>query len=497
MTTIVSRGEDGGPHPVPLPNPPAIPLRPGVRAVRRGPSRAGALAAVRLLVWTLLWGTVLRNVGTSVGVWAGGSLGAVSSILIGVVIPAWLMVVFPTWLAFRVAAPRGMRRLAVAACWMSPLVRLRDLASIAAALEIAADRPCAWWGELPADAWTALAAAVQTDRRRSLARASRAVDALAHLPAGVRFPWLARVYAVETLVLAAAARDDWAAASRYARIGDGRLVRLLALLARRAGGEAVASRWIWARWLLAPMRGTTLKFVRAASGPRRAGADGRAPAPARASAYARHVALLGAAHRNEAIATDDVLALATSWQAEIDDAALARLHARALELGVRDGAAPAAALREQVLDDLALLLAQADGEAARLPARSPMETLVSRARERQLGLIQQALPPLDPDGVGPSLHPLEAWERWLALREAWERAEQTGGRAALAALWRGSVRDRLWAYCCALSHQHGARAAWVVFAMFDWQADRAEYVGDLVAVLANRENARIALAGAP
>jgi hypothetical protein len=30
--------------------------------------------------------------------------------------------------------------------------------------------------------------------------------------------------------------------------------------------------------------------------------------------------------------------------------------------------------------------------------------------------------------------------------------------------------------------------------MFDWLADRAEYVGDLVAVLANRENARLALA---
>ena len=77
---------------------------------------------------------------------------------------------------------------------------------------------------------------------------------------------------------------------------------------------------------------------------------------------------------------------------------------------------------------------------------------------------------------------------------AWERAEQSGGRAARAALWRSTVRDSLWGYCCALSHQHGARAAWAVFVMFDWLADRAEYVGDLVAVLANRENARIALA---
>src|SRR6185436_18141607 len=110
-------------------------------ATRRGLSRASLHAAVRLLVWTALWGTVLRNIGASVGVWAGGSLGAAATILIGVVIPAWLFVVFPSWFAFRIAGPRGMRGLAVAACWMSPLVRARDLPSIAAFFEIAADRP--------------------------------------------------------------------------------------------------------------------------------------------------------------------------------------------------------------------------------------------------------------------------------------------------------------------------------------------------------------------
>jgi hypothetical protein len=96
--------------------------------------------------------------------------------------------------------------------------------------------------------------------------------------------------------------------------------------------------------------------------------------------------------------------------------------------------------------------------------------------------------------VGPSLDPLAAWERWLVLRAAWERAAQSAGRAALATLWRMSVRDRLWGYCCTVSHVHGPRAAWASYVMFEWLADRAEYVGDLVAVLANRENARIALA---
>jgi hypothetical protein len=477
----------------------AMPFRGRAPLARRGPSRAGLLAAVRLLVWTALWGTVLRNIGASVGVWAAGSLGAGVTILIGVVIPAWLFVVFPGWLAFRVAAPHGMRRLALAACWMSPLVRMRDLPSIAAYFDVAADRPCPGWGELPADAWTALSAAVQADRRRSLAHAARIVDALAHLPDGARFPWLARVHAVETLVLSAASRRDWPAAARYARIGQGRLVRLLALVAGGIDGETAPARRLWIRWLLAPMRRTTFPLVRAVA--RRARITSRvrplsAPTTPR-TVFVRHLAMLDAAARHEEIHSDDVLALAVAWQGEIDDAALARLRARALELGVRDGAARALALREQVLDELALLLACAEGEASRLGAPAIGDTLASRARDRQLARIRFTFDTLatpDVDRVGGPLPPLEAWERWLALRAAWERAEQNAGRAALAALWRARVRDGLWSHCCALSHQHGPRAAWAVYVMFDWLADRAEYVGDLVAMLANRENARIARA---
>jgi hypothetical protein len=244
------------------------------------------------------------------------------------------------------------------------------------------------------------------------------------------------------------------------------------------------------------MRGTTFPLVRALAR-RDALAAEHARAPAPAAVHARHLALLEAAARNEEIRTDDVLALAAAWQREIDDAALARLQARALELGVRDGAGRARAVREGVLDELAMLLGRADGELPRLHAQPFVETLAARAREQQIARIQAALAALDADGGGAAAHPLEAWQRWLALRSAWERAEQIAGRPALAALWRSSVRDGLWSACCALSHRHGASAAWAVFVMFDWLADRAEYVGDLVAVLANRENARLALAAAP
>jgi hypothetical protein len=472
----------------------AIAFRTGAPRARAGLSRVNLVAALRVLVWTALWGTLLRNIGASVGVWAAGSLGAVATVLVGVVIPAWLFVVFPGWLAFRVAGPRGMRRLAVAACWMSPLVRARDLPSIAAWFDVAADRPCAGWDDLPADAWTALAAALQADRRRAAARAAAIVDALAHLPAGARFPVLARRHAVEWLVVSAVTRRDWATAARYARIGQGRSIRLLALLARGSAGEGVARRSLWVRWLLSPLRRTTFPLVRALARRDAVAAREDRAAPAARSAHARHVELLQAASRGEPVGAGDLFRLAAAWQDALGDAALAALQARALDLGVRDAAARARAVREQVLDELALL--QSLAESARVPDGPFGEALAARARERQLDAIKAALAGVDADRVGPALHPLEAWERWLALRTAWECAEQTGSRPALAALWRSSARDSLWSYCCALSHQHGARAAWAAFAMFDWLADRAEYVGDLVAVLANRENARLALGSA-
>ena len=443
----------------------------------------------RLLVWTLLWGAVVRNIGASVGAWAAGSLGAATTILVGVVIPAWLFVVFPSWFAFRIAAPRGMRRLAGGACWMSPLVRARDLPGIAAFLDVAADRARVAWSELPADGWTALAAAVQAERGGSLAEAARIVDALAHLPPGARFPWLARLHGVEALVRLAVSRRDWAAVARHARLGQGRAIRLLALVAAAMGGEGTPSRRLWPAWLLAPGRRMTLALVRAAARRR------PAPPPASAAgAHACHVRLLQAVAGDGEIRSDEVLALADAWRPALDDGALAALRARALELGARDPAGCARALREQVLDELALLLSRAEGPIAPAAAHAFGQDLARRARERQFARIKAALAALDADRAGGVPHPLEAWQRWLVVRAAWERAEQSDGRAALAALWQAGARDRLWGACCALSHQHGPRAAWAVFMMFDWLADRAEYVGDLVAVLANRENARLALA---
>ena len=190
------------------------------------------------------------------------------------------------------------------------------------------------------------------------------------------------------------------------------------------------------------------------------------------------------------------MALAAAWQPAIDDAALAALHARALELGVRDGAARALALREQVLDELALLLARADGErAARAGARRSPRRWSARTREHELARLKASLAAFDADRVGPSLHPLAAWERWLgAARGVGARRAARRTRGARDAVADGRARSPVGLLLRASRTSTDRAPRGPCYVMFDWLADRAEYVGDLVAVLANRENARIALA---
>jgi hypothetical protein len=473
------------------------PVRVAAPPARRGDAGIGLQAIIRAAVWTVVWATILRNVGGSIGVWAAGSLSAAVTVLIGVVIPVWLFMFFPSWLAWRVAQPLGMPVVAAVASWMSPLVRMRDLHSISVFMAVAAGRPFPARGELPADAWIALAAALQGDGGLGV-RAARIADALAHLPAGARFPRLARSHGVEVLMLAALRRRDFRAAARWGELGRGRLVGLLALIARAGAGAGVdvPARVLWLRWALAPARGATLPLVRAVVSRRGTNVPAAPPASIATpvSVQARHVALIAAAAHNEPVSTGDVAALAAAWRRAFDEAAMARLQARALELDVRNGAEQARALRERVLGELAALLSVSHGEAQAMTAASRDDfdaELASHVRQRQLDDVRDALRPLDPDAAA---QPLEAWERWLALRAVLERIDQHAGRAAAAALWYGNVRDPLWRWSCALFHEHGARAGWVAVAVFDWVANRAEYVGDMVAMLANRENARAASA---
>jgi hypothetical protein len=459
---------------------------------------AGNAAFVRTALWFVLWATLLRALGALVGIWAAGTLSVATTLTLSVLAPLWVFVLFPTWMAWRAPARLRARPLMRLACWLSPLVRARDLRGIDVFLEVSSDRPFPPPDQVPADAWTALAAALQAEGQGDPERADRIVEALTHLPFGARFPWLARVHGVEPLLAAALRRGDWVAVARRAAIGRGRLVRLFELLAAGQLGSPVEPRLLWLRWALAPHRRQTWPLVRAvASRQRREGSVTPAPAMAREGLpmaedpRLRHVRLLARAARGEVVGMSEVFALAAAWRGHLDRPAIARLQARALELEVRDGAGHANALRASVLDELARMAAAADGK---LPATGDPfgEEVAALARRRLCELVEAALASLTADRIV-RVHPLEAWERWLALRELLERVEHQAGDGSLTTLWHGGLRNTLWNATCALHNEHGARAAWVTQAMFAWVADRADCLGDLSTALVNRENARIAL----
>ncbi len=417
----------------------------------------------RVATWVVLYALALRYVGGSIAVWAGGTLTVVGTILIGVVAPVWLFVLAPTWLAWRVAVPLGFHRLALFACWLSPLVRARDLGGIRVFLDATAGRPLARPASLRADAWTALAMAVIARRRGDAAEVARITDALLHLPAGARLPRLARVHGLAALA------DPHSTTSPPSSIS---VVSLAGVSPPPAPREPVER--------TAP-----------AADPRRA-----------------HLDLLAAAANGAQLERRRVLLLAVRWQSAFDDAPIAALRARALELGVRDGAGRARALRDDVLDELTELAADATGVWGAAPASdgitggsepgqgSELKSMLGgRIRDRLHRRVDSALARFGRDQRAPAPAVLDTWRRWLVLRAALDELELAAGLAALATVWYGGLRDAVWSTACALHTDRAHGGPWVAHAMFTWVADRGEMLGDLPATLLNRENARNAAVG--
>jgi hypothetical protein len=454
---------------------------------------------VRVLAWIVLYAFALRTFGGAVGIWAAGSLTVLGSLLVGVVTPIWCFLFGPTWLGWRLVEPRAggrLPRLVVAASWLSPLVRATDLASLRVFLDTLGGRPLPPATASRADAWVALGALAQAERQGDRPRAERILDALTHLPPGSRFPWAARVYGVDTLVGAALERRDDGAAIRIARLGVGRLARLVSALAEGAPGRSGGRFLLWAWWALSPMRRRTYRMVRAAAA---RPASGRPVIPPPAAHDAgdvrlRHLRLLDAAERAGSIRLAEVFALADAWQTELDEAALARVRARALELGARDGEGRTRALRALVLDELVELAAAAEGQPVSAPTSTALgRELHRRLRERLAARVAASVEGLRPRLEPPSLDPLAVWERWLVLRDAVEAFESHAGPSGLGGLWYGGVRDAVWGTSAALCEPSQPRSPWAAHMMFSWIADQAELLGDIPATLANRENARRAL----
>lgn len=456
---------------------------------------------------TVLFGLaalLLHLFGAYVGAWANGSLGPLATLLVGVAAPAWFFVAFPTWFAWRIARPLRLRRLARLCCWFSPLLGRNDLDSLRVLMDVEAGRSFPAAEAIPADAWTALAAAVQAERQGDLRRAHMIVEALACLPQESPFPWLARCHGVEALVVSAWARHDWQSVLAYAVIGRGRTVHWLAELARAELGQPVAPRALWLGWARSTVRRRTARqlralLVRAATPAKVTPAPTPTPDVPDTASLApdvrlRHLSLLASAASGQGIPAAAVTGLARAWQDALDKPALALLCARALELDVREPDRPARTLRASVLGELVLLASACDDRIdATGEERGLLGEVSSGLRDHLCRQVDAALAAVDPAAYLPDIHPLEAWERWLVLRAALDRLGQHDGTALLA-VWNGRAAATVWNWTCAVFDCHPQRAGWVAHAMYQWLADQAEQVGDLRTAVVNRENARIALA---
>ena len=466
-------------------------------------------AAARGMVLLFLAATGLRLLAGSVGVWSEGALDVGVTILIAFVLPTWLCVYFPTWFGWRVLHPLGLDSAVLAALWFSPLVRRCEISTICIFLGALRKIPFPPAASVTSDAWTALAAAVQADEQKAYARLDAIVEALTHLPSGTRFSGLARQVGVEALARRGAIRRDWAAVLRITRLGSGRAVRFLALLAQAEVGQPVSPGRLWLAWLLAPMRLQTSRHVRALTLAAKKQERVTPPPPdlnphqphAESSGVADprliHIRLLGAAASGQPIAMQEVRSLAHAWQKALDGASLARLHSRALELDIRNGAHLAQAMKASVLRELTALACVAVGAMDRLSlSENTSNTLVGdlfRSVESQLYLeVEETLAPLDAERAEAPSHPLVAWEQWLALRTAIERFERFAGQDALKTLWYSQIRDRVWRWAYGEWTDRGEQSGWAMAMVFDWMADQAEVLGDLPATAINRENARVA-----
>jgi hypothetical protein len=432
-----------------------------------------------------------------------------------VLFASWAVAVWPQWVAWRLCQPRGLRRLGVLLVATAPR----------GAVARAGRRRLFEWSlgeghadegppELPAtlgrtsssdsalvtaDAWTTCAAALRAEARGDAPLADRLARGLTHLPAKPRVPPLVARVGFELLAFAAFQRDDWPAVLQRASLGRGRGCRFLRLLARAHLRRDVPAAWLWLAWLAAPRRRRMQAAVKIALAPP---TDRGAPvdAPPARSPWAFHVRALGRAAAGERIERRKLLHLARLWDGPLGAGGLARLRARALELGVVDPETAVQAVRTELLEDLDALASVAVG-----PWPPGADDLSGSVSGVMLGAAENRLyadlePWVEPYRLAQEVeirYPLVEWERWLSFQEDLGRVEEALGEGRLATCWYGGVRLAAWNWPCRILDLHQERAAWICHVMFQRTVELAELVGDEEAARVNRENAATALGMIP
>lgn len=436
----------------------------------------------------------------------------------GVALPPLAVFRFvPPWLAW------GLRRfsrrflLSRFCCWFTLGASARELENFAALLHASRGVPPApkpvtkpgtgekilQWLRLKrkprrfaVDAGTVLALALAAEVRGDFGRADRFLHAFEGCPSGMKPTGMLRRFAVAELAWRAAERGDWPSVRQRVRLGSGRAMPLLKMLADARLTGTVNRPQLWLTWSISPSRRRAWPFVLA--GAKGGTAVAETPVPSLdGGPRSTHLDLLRHAADGAPVAMAPVFRLARSWDEEFAPCREEALLRRGMALGARDVLGIARRIKQSVLEELEELAAVAEGEIPSELVSSPegeesscATELAGRLKNRLYDDVSraQALFDLAKDAPVADEAILDLWERWLVLREAVARFQSLLGAGELATLWYGGLRETAWNSASRLFNACGGQIAWISIIQFHWVSEIAERFGDEEAMTVNRNN---------
>ena len=301
-----------------------------------------------------------------------------------------------------------------------------------------------------------------------------------------------REIAGEWLACDAAERGDWrelAADAAAARFPATSLTYLLEGIAAARIGECPSRATLYARWLFAPHRRVTKRWL---ANPDQAHEPVEAVVDA-GEVDAQPLPRAVAAHINLASNAMGLGAAVTAWDAALADAATrAWIIRRALELDAPPGAAERALrdLGSAVTNELAVI---ADAAKLGAPASRGIvgDALARRLRHGRLDSLEQGFSRWEDRRHDGSVRAsIDEWREWIALRHAYDDAVLAGGlelrRLAFPHAYKMGNSMGAWLWNerkeYALSH-----------AIFTWLCSEAMAVGDTEAIEMLTRNSRLAV----
>lgn len=443
-----------------------------------------------------------------------------SVVIVSAAVPALLILIWSCpWLAWRIFRPLGLLFLARRFYWFTPGATRRDLENFDALLQASsgvspAPPPAVKNGlkekilgfllinirPLPflVDAKTTLMLALAREVRGDYELAERLIRTFELCPPGLETLGIFRSFAFEELAWHAAKRGDWNAVLRRARMGSGRGMLLMRLLAEKHLGRQVNRSGLWLALLISPSRLRAIQMV--LDSEKLADGEFRHRSSNRSGIRQTHMLFLSKASEGIPIDLGEIFCLARSWDREFGLRKQENLLRRGMELGARDVLGLCERIEENVLDELEEMAAAAEGEIPREVLAGLEEDgtsyegrLFFRLRTRLYSDIDTLLSlfRVERDEKVEEGKLLERWETWLSLHEMVSRFHRLIGTEELSTLWYGTLRNEVWNSTVHIFNSHGTRVAFISMIMFNWVAQMCRLLGDEEGSTVNRKNTKL------